>query len=150
MAIAGIQLAGKGAGIDANGVSLSYAKWECTDESEKIDTTNFDSSDGAVPQGANGAVASYAQATFGVEAVKHNGSGLFDASLNPFDDPPAFYPTDDFADLTYYLNRIANIFWSFPVALLLSTTNGAEVRGAVSFAWSGESNGPFTRPTGSI
>lgn len=137
MAIAGKQRAGKNARISANGTNLNYGKFDCNDKADKIDTTNFESTG----QG---------QGTTGVETIEHSGSGLWDAGRNAFDSPPGIYPQDSFPNLKYYLNQTDNTFWNFPLALILSASNGAEVRGAVQFSWSGESNGPFNRPTGSV
>lgn len=137
MAKTGHQISAKGARISANSTILNFAKWDVDDSADKIDTTNFES-------GGQG------QGTVGIETCRHNGGGLWDAARNSYDSPPAIFPQETFPNMLYYLNAVANVFWNFPLALLLSTKNSAEVRGAVMFDWSGESNGPFSRPTGNF
>lgn len=137
MAIAGKQRAAKGSRIKANGATLNFGEWDTDDKADKLDGTNFES-------GGQG------QGTTGIETVEYNAGGLWDAGKNAYDSPPGIYPQDSFANLYFYENVTDNVFWLFPLALILSAKNGASVREMVKFSWSGESNGPFTRPTGSI
>jgi hypothetical protein len=137
MAKVGHQLAGKGARVVAAGVQLKKSKWNCAQEGEKIDTSNFES-DGT-PQGMNGFI-----------GLKWDFGGLFDAASNDFDSPPGIFPQDTFPDLYLYLSVAGAQFWNMPQALILSARNGVEARQGVTFDASGESNGLYTLPTGSF
>ena len=137
MAKVGHQLAGKGSRVQANGVNLNQAKWECGCDGEKIDSSNFESS--GSPQGM-----------VGFAGLKWSFGGLFDAAKNYYDSPPGIFPQDTFPNLNFYLSVIGNLFWAMPYALMLSTKNGVEAKGGVNFDASGESNGSFSFPTGSF
>jgi hypothetical protein len=85
-----------------------------------------------------------------VESVQYNAGGNWDASANPFDSPPGIYIRDDLLNLYFYTNTTDNVFWLLSQARVLSCRNGAQVRGLVTYQFSGKSNGGYTQPTGSV
>lgn len=93
--------------------------------------------------------AGFDQGTIGVIGCEGDLKGLFNAAQNDFDSPPGFYPTDAFPGLTFYTNVTDAVFWSIPIARILSCKNGAPIRQAVTFEAAWKSNGSFSTPTGS-
>jgi len=134
--IAGHQRAGKGARITVGGAALNYGEFNCEDKADDLDETNFES--GGIEQG-----------TIGIEWVEYDASGYYDASNNPYD-TPALFPRDNLANMRFYINSAESAQWIFTLARVLSAKNGAPVRQLITFAWSGKSQGPFSRPTGSF
>jgi hypothetical protein len=137
MAVAGKQRSGKNARVTVGGTALKHAEWEAENKADDLDTTNFES--GGVEQG-----------TTGIEVVDVSAKGDWDAGGNFQDSPPGIYPRDDLSTVKFYTNVTDNVFWAFPLLRVLSARNGAQVRGKVSFEWSGKSQSSFTRPSGSV
>ncbi len=128
MAVVGAMRSGKGSRIQVSGTALTLARWNVTRRGDDLDTTNFES-DGED------------QGTIGVEAADWTMSGLWDADQNRFIDPPGLYPRDNLDGLRFYENTNDGIGWNIPIARVLSASNGAEVRGLVTFEANGKSNG---------
>lgn len=114
---------------------MTHARWDVTFRGDNLDTVNFQSG-------------GYDEGIIGIAGCEWSSGGDWDAGRNAYDAPPGFYPRDDLAALLLYANVTDNVGWNFPYARVLSSTNGAEVRGKVSFQASGMSQGTFTRPTG--
>lgn len=133
----GLPRAGKGSRVSVNGTNLNLAEWDVDMSSDDLDTTTFES--GGMEEG-----------TVGIQVAKWDMKGRWDASKNFFDSPPALYPQDSFPNLQFYENVSDNVYWMFPFARILSSKNGATVRGLVTFEASGKSNSSFMTPTGSV
>lgn len=136
MSIAGTFRAGKGSAIQANGVFLTHNKFDGEETADKIPTENFESS--------------ARQGLTALPGCRFNCGGLFDAHKNPYDSPPGIFVQDEFPNLYLYTNFLDGVFFLFPLSLILSNKVGMPVREGVSFDWSGESNGTYSRPTGSV
>lgn len=133
----GKQRSGKNSRVTVGGTPLVNNRWNVNYKGDDLDTVNFESE-------------GLGEGILGIEECDLSFGGDWDAGANFFDDPPGIYPRDDLADLQFTENTTDNVFWDFPYARLRSATNGAEVRGKVSFEASGMSQGPFVLPTGSV
>lgn len=137
---------GKNSRIQVGGTNATLETYDVSYTSEKIDTTNFEST-GVHPSGVG--TATFAQGTFGVLACSFNVTGKWDSQQNRIDSPPGFYPRDDLPAAKIWIDLSRNYFWSFPQSLVLSARTGGKVRAEVSFEASCEANGNFLNPTGS-
>ena len=137
MAVTGKQRAGKGSRVQVTAINLNMVEWTFEAKGDDLDTTNFES-------------AGNEQGTIGIIVADFQVRGDWDAGRNPYDSPPGIYPRDDLSALKFYENVTDNIFHSVSIARLLSTRNGSQVRGKVTFEFSGKSNSGFTLATGSI
>jgi hypothetical protein len=133
----GKQRAGKNSRINVGATRIVGQRWNVTWKGDDLDTVNFES--GGLEEGI-----------LGIEGLEWSMAGDWDAGTNPFDDPPGLYPRDDLAGLEFYENVTDNVGWDLTYARVRSATNGAEVRGKVSFEASGMSQGSFTPPAGSV
>lgn len=128
---------GKGARVTmgAGPTILFSSAWEASETAVDHDTTNFESS-------------GLETGIIGVKVVSYNASGLWDAgTLMPFTDPPGLYVRDDLSTLKLFTSTSDSDNWTFTVARVLSNRTSARVREAVSFDWSGKSNGAYTAPS---
>jgi hypothetical protein len=139
----GKQRAGKTSQIVVGTTPLTFASWEVTLTTDDLDTDNFESYNATAGQ-------SYGEGIMGFLSCDLKFGGDWDAGTDPLGSPPGLYPRDDLANLNFYTSRIDGIYWSFPYARLRSATNGAQVKGKVTFSCSGKNQGPFTFPTGSV
>jgi hypothetical protein len=146
---AGAPVAGKNARVTVGGgdeddapplATLNASEWNVDLKGDDLDVTTFE--DGG-----------YETGTIGILSADVSVKAPWDANLNPFDDPPAIYATDDLDNLTLYI--IApdpdvpddeGVFWNFPFSRVLSSKVGAPVKDKVSFEWSGKNNGAFATP----
>lgn len=139
----GYQRAGKTSRILVSGLPLTYASWRVSMSSTKLDTMNFESYNVATGE-------SFGEGLHdGLEAGL-TGGGDWDAHAAPYGDPPGLYVRDDLPNLLYYTSRIDNVGWVFPLAQIISSENGAEVKGKVTFSFAGNSQGPFLLPEASV
>ncbi len=138
--------AGKNSRATVAGTNCTFEEWTAKYLTEKIDTTNFEST-GTHPSGAG--TATFAQATFGVLGCTWSAKGKWDSQQNRIDSPPGFFPRDDLGLVKLWVDLGRNFFWNFPQSLVLSAETGARVRQDVSFAADCECNGSFSNPTGS-
>jgi hypothetical protein len=140
----GAQRAAKGSAVLVGGTlgtALAFSAWSATESAQDLPTVNFTSFSSSTN-------ISYGEGTFGVSECQLQFGGDWDASANPMDDPPGIYVRDDLDGLVFMENVNDVIYWLFDYARLRSTTNGAEVRGLVTFNASGMSQGPYQRPSG--
>lgn len=135
--MAGKQRSAKNSRIRVAATTLNYARWDANWRGDDLDTTNFES-------------AGLEEGLIGIEVVEFSGGGHWDAGRNPFDQPPGIFPRSDGGPVELIENVTDNIGWLLNVVRFLSTRNSAELRGVVSFEFSGKSNGAFSRPTGSV
>ena len=135
MPIAGAQRAGKGSRWQVNAINLRMGKWDCDWKGDDLDTTNFESG-------------GFEQGIIGINVAPWNGSGLWDASIPPYLDPPGIFPRSALLNVFFYTSVTDNVGWFLPIARVFSAKTGAEVRGLVTFESSGKSNSTFTPPVG--
>lgn len=135
--MAGKQRSAKNSRIRVGSINLNHAKWDAEWQGDDLDTTNFES--GGKEDGL-----------IGIEVVIFSGGGHWDAGRNPFDSPPGIFPRADGGPLSLLENVTDNVGWTLPLVRFLSSKNSSEVRGLVTFDFSGRSNGVFTQPTGSV
>ena len=138
----GTQRSGKASRITIGADILTFTNWKVDQQVNDLETTNFTSYDETTD-------ASYGEGITGIDVCNITFGGAWDASANPYDDPPGLYPRDDLADVAFYTNIVDNVSWVFDYIRLRSTSNGAEVSGLVTFTCSGMSQGIYTQPTGS-
>jgi len=140
----GYQRAAKTARIGVGGAFLTFSSWNLPLTGEDLVTTNFESYN--VPAGQT-----YREGILGDIGVDGgNFGGDWDAHFNPLGTPPGLYPRDDLANVVMYTSRLDVILWTFPYWRVRSSTNGAAMGGKVTFQVGGNSQGPFTWPTGSV
>lgn len=130
----GHQRSGKNARIKcgANGDALRNNTWNVNETADMLDTVNFESGE-------------FDEGVTGIRAAEWSMRGAWDNSRKQIGDPPGIYPRDDLVSLIFYTNTSDNVSWTFPFARVRSATNGAEVRGLVTFEGSGMNQGTFTR-----
>lgn len=133
--MAGHKRSGKNARVSVGGTPLNHATYNVTWRGDDLDTTDFE--DGGVETGI-----------IGVEVAEWECGGDWDAGTNALDDPPGLYPRDDLEDLAFFTSQSDGVFTGIDVARVLSSRNGAQVRGKVTFTANGKSNGDWTPPTG--
>ena len=130
--------AGKGSRVSVESTVLRKSTWEVTLRGDDLDTTTFESS--GIDQG-----------TIGIVGIDWTMGANWDAQANNFDDPPGLFPRDNLGTVIFFENVSDNVFWSLPQSRVISSKNGAEVRGLVTFSSEGKLNGPgYAQPTGSI
>ena len=138
MASVGHWRAGKGSRTTVEGQNLKKSKWDITYSADDLDTNTFEGN--GVDQGE-----------IGILMIDWNLGGNWDAQLNALSDPPGLYPRSDLGDVKFYTSISDNVFWDLPNNRVLSSKNGAEVRGLVTFESSGKIQGsPINLPTGSV
>lgn len=130
--------AAKNARVIIEATTLKKSVWDLTLRGDDLDTTTFESS--GVEQG-----------TIGIVGIDWSCGANWDAQANNLTDPPGLYPRDDLGDVKLYENTTDNTFWDLPQNRVLSSKNGAEVRGLVTFSSECKLNGPgYSLPTGSV
>lgn len=130
--------AGKGSRVIVEAVVLNKSAWDLTFQGDDLDTSTFEG--GGFDQG-----------TIGIQGVDWNMGANWDASANNLTDPPGLYPRDDLGDVKFYTNLADAIFWDLSSNRVLSSKNGAEVKGLVTFSSTGKMNGAsLTKPTGNV
>lgn len=129
--------AGKGSRVQVESTNLTKSKWDIDYHGDDLDTTNFES-------------LGFDQGTIGVIGIDFSFGGNWDAQANNLTDPPGLFPRDNLGTVNLYENQTDNIFWNLtPTNRILSSKNGAEVRGLVTFESNGKTNGSgFVLPTG--
>ncbi len=133
----GIQRSGKASAISVDSVTLALSKWNCTEEGDDLDTGNFDS--GGLGEGILGFV-----------RLRYTAGGAWDAGVNPIDNPPGIFVRDDLPNLILVINTFDDTDYNMPFARVRSVTVGTDVKGLVTFDWSGMSQGSYLAPTGSV
>ncbi len=141
MPAVGKMRAAKNSRVIYTAVTLRRASWKATAKADDLDTTNFESG-------------GHEQGTIGVDSIEWSLGGDWDASINEFDDAPGLYPRDDGGSLKLFTNVSDNVFWLIAATRVLSSENGADIKGKVTFAASGKSQGVALHgtslPTGSV
>lgn len=141
MGVVGHQRAGKNSRVQVVATNLRMANWRTTARGDDLDTTNMESS-------------GHEQGTIGTDVEEWELGGDWDAQQNAFDSPPGLFPRDDLGAIKFYLNVSDNVFHSLATNRVLSSENGAEVKGKVTFRSSGKSQGcalsGTSLPTGSV
>lgn len=127
---------GKYGQIQYNSIILNQGNWNCEDSKPYLPTNTF-------------TALGYTQGLTGLETAKWDFGTLWDAGVNPFDDPPGVYPRSLGVSLKLLENTADNVGWVLPYVLVLSCKNGCPVDKEVSFDASGQNQGSFSRPTGS-
>lgn len=136
MAVVGKFRAGKGSRVSVLNTALNKSVWDLTIQGDDLDTVTFEC--GGVDQGE-----------IGITGIDWNMGANWDAGKNNLDSPPGLYPRSDLGLVQFYENLADNVSWSLPNNRVLSSKNGAEARGLVTFNTSGKINGPgFSMPTG--
>lgn len=136
MGIVGHFRSGKNSRVGANGTNLNMAEWTAKEKFDDLDTNTFESM-------------GFDQGTVGLAGVELGIRGNWDAGKNIYDSPPGLFPQDMYPNLSLFASISDNFPWLFPLARILSSDNGSQVKGLVTIAVSGKSNGPYSRPTGS-
>lgn len=141
----GYQRAAKSARVAITPNFLSFASWNVQVAGEDLPTVNFESYSTSLNQ-------SYDEGILGVLKCDIKFGGDWDAHQNFYDTVPGLFPRDDLASVSLLLSRatLDNTFWNFPYMRVRQSTNGAEVRGKVTFDVSGFNQGKFSFPTGSV
>ncbi len=137
MAVVGKFRAGKGSRVKVGATNLNMANWDITERGDPLDTNNFEC--GGLDQGL-----------IGILACDWNFGGNWDAGRNPIDSPPGLYVREDLSSLQFYTNVLDNVGWIIGTSLVVSSKNGAQVKGLVTFSCSGKSNGGAVLPAGSV
>lgn len=138
MAAVGHFRAAKGSRASVEGVVLRKSTWEVTYRGDDLDTTTFES-------------AGFDQGTIGIVGIDWSLGANWDAQANNLDDPPGLFPRDNLGPVILFENVSDNVFWNIGQSRVISSKNGAEVRGLVTFSTEGKSNGTgILQPTGSI
>lgn len=128
----------KNSRVAVGGTAMKKSTWELTLRGDDLDTTTFESL--GIEQG-----------TIGIVGIDWSMGANWDAQANNLDNPPGLYPRDDLGDVKFYTNTVDNVFWDLPQSRVLSSKNGAEVRGLVTFSTDGKLNGAgYSNPTGSV
>ncbi len=138
--------AGKNSRAQVAGTNCTFTEWTFKYLTEKIDTTNFEST-GTHPSGAG--TATFIQSTFGCLGATWSCKALWDSQQNRFDSPPGIYPRDDLGTVKLYPDLGRNYFHNIGQSLVISAETGARVRQDVSFSCDAEANGAFSNATGS-
>lgn len=117
--------------------TLNKSKWDLDIRGDDLDTTHFEC------LGTD-------QGTIGIVGIDFNIGGNWDSETNNFSDPPGLYPRDNLGAVQLYENVTDAIFWNLtPCNRVLSSKNGAEVRGLVTLESSLKINGSgYSLPTG--
>lgn len=137
MATAGHQRSGKGSRVTVEAVNMRVKQYQVDAKGDDLDTTNFES-DG------------YDQGTTGILGCDWSIDGDWDAEINGFTDPPGLYPRPDLGAVALYTNLVDNIGWAFPANRVISSKNGSQVKGLVTFGATCKTQGSgFTTPSGS-
>ncbi len=135
----GFQLAAKNSRVSAGGANLANARWQVQFQAEDLPTENFTSI------GKN-------EGILGFIGLTWTTSGDWDANTPPYSlvAPPGFFPRDDLRLLAFYESYAGTqaLSYNFPYARVRSSTNGAEVKGKVTFEASGMSQGDAFLPGG--
>lgn len=129
--------AAKGSRVIVESTTLNKSKWDLDIHGDDLDTTNFEC--GGIDQG-----------TIGIIGIDWTIGGNWDSSANNYADPPGLFPRDNLGAVVLYENVADAIFWNLtPTNRVLSSKNGAEVRGLVTLEASGKINGSgYSAPTG--
>jgi hypothetical protein len=139
----GKQRAGKTSRILVGTTPLAFSSWENTVTKEDYGTVNFESYNVVAGD-------TYDEGIGGPIACSSRAGGDWDAGTNPLGNPPGLYPRDELAQLAMFVSRLDATEWLFPFFRVRSSVNGTDVRGKVSFNFSGMNQGPFSWPTGSV
>lgn len=139
----GFQRAGKTSRITVGQTPLVFASYEATLNGDDYPTVNFESWRDAEGQ-------TFDEGILGPIGADIRAGGDWDAHFAPLGSPPGLYPRDDLANLSFYTSRFDNVAWIFPFARIRSATNGSDVKGKVTFNFSGKNQGRFNWPTGNV
>lgn len=113
---------------------LCITSWEVDEEGEELDTTCTDGT------GKNSSIVGTAGVTLNVKAN-------YDADAPPFAAPPGLIVGDLVAVKAYVGDPVNNKFWNFPTMRITNVKNQSEVKGLVTYEFTGKSSGAYTRPT---
>lgn len=135
----GTQVSGKKSRLSVNGTFLKKNRFSVTYRGDDLDTTNFEST--------NNNVYGYDEGIIGVIGVDYSAGGDWDAANVPTN-APGIYPREDLQSVNMYPDGRdeAATLWSLAYSRVISATNSTEIRGKVTFEWSGKSQGVFTIP----
>lgn len=98
----------------------------------------------------NTADAGYANRIAGVKDLKATVEMNWDASLNPFDSPPALKVGATISTTKLYLQGASGPYWSIPSALVISTPMESKVGSVTKITFTIANKGTFTEPTGTF
>lgn len=131
--------ASKGGRVQGNGTNLMSSQWRGSWRGEDVDVSSFEA-------------LGFEVGTIGFQVFEHSVQGFWDALHNAIDSPPGIFPTDLFPNLYLYLNTADPTFHLLPLSRIFSCENdtGNVKNSAISFNFSGRSNGGFTVATGSF
>lgn len=126
------------------GTALVFTSWSAKESTNDLPTNNFECFDTTTQE-------SFDQGIHGFNKAEVSFGGDWDAGANFCDDPPGLYPRDDLATVTFYVNRNDATTWLFPYLRVRGVSNGGQIDNLVTFTVeSAMSQGPYTRPTGSV
>jgi hypothetical protein len=139
----GKQRSSKTSRITVQNLPLTFASWDITVRGDDLETTNFESyflADNAT----------YSEGILGILSADVRFGGDWDAGTNPYTDPPGLYPRDDLPNVLMYESRLDNVGWNFPYVRIRGSTNGAKIKDKIVFDASGNNQGRFLFPAGSV
>lgn len=140
----GTQRAAKTSRVQVSSTNLAFASWEANVTSADLVTVNFESYNAGDNE-------TYDEGLHGVLACAMRYGGMYDASANPFVNPPGLYVRDDLSSLSFVTSRTDGTAWSFPYSRIRGVTNSGAVDGLVLFNVTDSKNqGRFTAPGGGI
>lgn len=124
---------GKTGRVQSNGATVYLNKWSAkvTGDLQKVD--NFESG-------------GYHESVLGFEGCSWSVGGNWDATLDPYGDPPGLYPTDAGTSMKLYTSVSDGTFFSFPEYAVADGDAAADATGLVTFNANGESQGIFHTP----
>lgn len=128
MAATGHFRAGKNGRVQVEAANLRLANFKVTAKGADLSTNNFESA------GAD-------QGTIGQEGSDWTMGGNWDAQVCPYLDPPGLYPRDDLGSVKFYGNLADNVPHTIAANRVISSDNGAECDGMVTFSAAGKSQG---------
>lgn len=130
----GLQRTTKGSRIAVGTENLNFGQFSCEWNADDVDITGFEN------EGAESGLVA-------INWCKYDFSGLWDAAVPPYNDPPGLFPRHDLQNLTFYENTGDDVFWQFPYGRLFSSKNdSATSQKLVNFATNGKSNGGWLSP----
>ena len=130
-------------GINNGSQYLNWASWDCTIKGDNQDTGNFGSFV-ASPGGGWPDNQAFDEGITCFVGASGGFGGLWDAGVNPQDDPPGIFPRDDLPDVDLVINRTDGTTQSFPYMRILSAKTDSRVKGLVGFDASWQSQGQFS------
>lgn len=125
---------GKLGKVTVGTTDLCVTSWEVNEEAEDHDTTCTDGT------GKNSNLAGSVGCTANVKAN-------FDMDASPFVDPPNIVAGATVILKCYVGDPASNKLWNFPTFNIMTVKNVSEVKGLVTYEFSGKSKGTYTRPS---